>query len=102
MFSVREAADEQLTKAHEVVLNEHPYHQIRSRVTEEKTSSQVDKVGSNSYEHEEGGNSDEHEECSNSNKEEGSANQIYLFQETKKAAGRTAKKQCDSDSDWSV
>jgi hypothetical protein len=32
MFSVREATDEQLTKAHEVVLNEHPFHQIRSRV----------------------------------------------------------------------
>jgi hypothetical protein len=33
MFSVREATDEQLTKAHEVVLNEHPFHQIRSRVS---------------------------------------------------------------------
>jgi hypothetical protein len=32
MFSVREATDEQLTKAHEVVLNEHPFHHIRSRV----------------------------------------------------------------------
>jgi hypothetical protein len=55
-----------------------------SRETEAKTSAQVNKVGSNIYEHEEGSNSDEHEECSNSNEEEGSANQRYLFQETKK------------------
>jgi hypothetical protein len=33
MFSVREAPDEKLTKAHKVVLNEHPFHQIRSRVS---------------------------------------------------------------------
>jgi hypothetical protein len=33
MFSVHEATDEQLTKAHEVVLNEHPLHPIRSRVS---------------------------------------------------------------------
>jgi hypothetical protein len=33
MFSVREATDEQLTKAHEVILNEHPFHNIRSRVS---------------------------------------------------------------------
>jgi hypothetical protein len=33
MLSVREATDEQLTKAHEVVLNEHPFHQIISRVS---------------------------------------------------------------------
>jgi hypothetical protein len=82
MFSVRVATDEQLTKAREVVLNEHPFHQIRSRVTEAKTSTQFDNIGSNSYEHEECSNSNE--ECSNSNEEEGSANQRYLFQETKK------------------
>jgi hypothetical protein len=33
MFSVREATDEQLTKAHELVLNEHPFHHIRSRIS---------------------------------------------------------------------
>jgi hypothetical protein len=33
MFSVREATDEQLMKAHEVVLNEHLFHHIRSRVS---------------------------------------------------------------------
>jgi hypothetical protein len=31
IFSVREATDEQLTKANDVVLNKHPFHQIRSR-----------------------------------------------------------------------
>jgi hypothetical protein len=29
MFSVHEATDVQFMKAHEVVLNEHPFHQIR-------------------------------------------------------------------------
>jgi hypothetical protein len=33
MFSVCEATAEKLTKAHEVVLNEHPFHQVRSRVS---------------------------------------------------------------------
>jgi hypothetical protein len=33
MFLVREATDEQLRNAHEVVFNEHPFHQIRSRVS---------------------------------------------------------------------
>jgi hypothetical protein len=55
-----------------------------SRETEAETSAQVDNVGSNSYKHEEGSNSDEHEEGSNINEEEGSANQRYLFQETKR------------------
>jgi hypothetical protein len=32
MFSVREATDDQLTTAHVFVLNEHPFHQIKSRV----------------------------------------------------------------------
>jgi hypothetical protein len=33
MFLVCEATDEKLTKAHEVFLNEHPFHQVRSRVS---------------------------------------------------------------------
>jgi hypothetical protein len=33
IISVREVTDELLMKAHEVVLNEHPFHQIMSRVS---------------------------------------------------------------------
>jgi hypothetical protein len=74
VFSVREANDEQLMKANEVVLNEHPFHQIRSSVSLIARVKSAPKIKAGEF----------NEPIKTFLKKLIGAKQIYLLQETKR------------------